>query len=157
MKKAHFALGLFAVLLLSGCLNPPMSDAVPEDLEITYSYGACHAEWGRTDIAIKADGSGVYESGSGMMIGDRFANEEFRKTFRLSETELLNLLNAIEKSGFYSLGDYYTDPNTIDGSCEYVSVTKNNSTKSVSVSNTEPPAAYGQVAGMISAVAESKT
>jgi hypothetical protein len=65
-------------------------------LIIHYSYGACHAEWGRTDIWIENEGVGLYESGSGRLIifedGQRFENDEFRKTFALNETELKDLL-----------------------------------------------------------------
>ncbi|MFH1126286.1 MAG: hypothetical protein V1703_04105 [Candidatus Altiarchaeota archaeon] len=45
----------------------------------------------------------------------------------------------------------------MDGGCNYISVTKNNNTKMVSVSNTEPPEAYSTVAELITAVAEGKT
>ncbi|MFH1221824.1 MAG: hypothetical protein V1492_01930 [Candidatus Micrarchaeota archaeon] len=154
-----FSFVVIAALLISGCiLPPPMSDAVPKDLEITYSYGACHAEWGRTNIRIDATGNGIYESGRGMLLpNNRMAEEKFYKTFRMNETELLSLLNTIEKSGFYSLQDSYSDTLIMDGSCEYISVTKNNVTKSVSVSNTQPPDAYATAADAINAVAEAKT
>ena len=154
-------LSLFSIaLLLCGCcIAPPtpLSDKIPADLEIAYSTGACHAEWGRTNIDIDASGAGVYESGSGMYENNRFQNEDFRKTFRLNESELLGLLNDIEGSGFYSLSDQYSDLNVMDGSCEYISVTKGNATKSASVSNTIAPEAYSKAASAISAMAESKT
>jgi hypothetical protein len=148
-----------ALLLAAGCINPPPpSSGVPDDLEIRYGSGACHAEWGRTNIIIDAKGNGIYESGSGPLDENgRFQNEEFRKTFRLDENELLGLLNGIEGSGFYSLNDYYSDMGIIDGSCNSISVTKNNSTKTVSVSNTDSPAAYSKVAELISGTAENKT
>ena len=41
---------------------------VPDDLYIYYSSGACHAEWGRTNIWIDAKGDGLYESGSGILV-----------------------------------------------------------------------------------------
>jgi hypothetical protein len=153
------ALALFAAVLLAGCPQPkPPYANVPSDLEITYSYGACHAEWGRTNIIIDAGGNGVYESGSGSLLPNgRFSEEKFHKTFSINESELLGLLNSIEASGFYSLNEHYTDINIQDGGCEYISVTKSNVTKSVSVANTNPPEAYSKVAGMVGALAENKT
>jgi hypothetical protein len=153
-------LPLVALIFFSiACINPPdVSDAVPSDLEIAYSYGACHAEWGRTNIVIDAQGRGVYESGSGSLTDDgRFENEKFRKTFTLSEKELLDLLNGIEKSGFYSLRESYFSPDIMDGGCESIMVSQDNSTKFVSLSNVNSPESYSKVAGMISAIAENKT
>ncbi|MFH0884371.1 MAG: hypothetical protein V1861_01530 [Candidatus Micrarchaeota archaeon] len=157
MERIAFVLGFaLIVVLFAGCIQPQMSDKVPKDLEITYSYGACHAEWGRTNIQIDATGNGIYESGSGSYDNGRFQNEEFRKQFRMNETELLGLLNGIEESGFFSLSDSYSDLNIIDGSCEYISVTKNGTTKGVSVSNTAGPGAYEKAAELIGAYAQDK-
>lgn len=154
-------LGTAISFFLIGCIlfpsPPPLSSGIPSDLAITSSYGACHAEWGRTNIHIDAYGNGIYESGRGSMIDDRFAEEEFRKTFTLNENELLALLNQIEESGFYSLQDDYTNLEVRDGGCRFISVIRNNVTKFVSVSNTEAPAAYSQAADAIYAVAEAGT
>ncbi|MFH1520780.1 MAG: hypothetical protein ABID61_03990 [Candidatus Micrarchaeota archaeon] len=145
-------------LLFLGCITPPKSGLVPSDLEIKYSYGACHAEWGRTTITIDADGNGIYQSGSGMMLDNgRFENEGFRKTFTLNESEILELLDKIESSGFYSLDEHYSDPMVMDGSCKSIFITKNNFTKSVSVVNTNAPEAYSTVADAIIGIVESKT
>jgi hypothetical protein len=148
-----------AVLLFSGCifLGEKVSDSLPGDLEISYSYGACHAEWGRTNIFIDAEGNGVYEKGSGPLENGRFQKEEFRKTFSLSESERLSLLNEIEKSGFFSLRDQYFNPDVVDGSCSAIFVTKNKVTKSVSVSNSVRPEPYSKAAQAIASAAESKT
>lgn len=151
------AILVLIMLLCLGCITSPKSSLVPSDLDIKYSYGACHAEWGRTTITIDTDGNGIYQSGSGTMQNDRFENEQFRKTFKLNESELLELLNKIEVSGFYSLDEYYSDPGIMDGSCKSIFVTKNNVTKSVAVSNTNAPDAYSKVADAIIEVAESKT
>lgn len=148
---------ILVLLLCLGCITP-LSSSVPTDLEIRYSTGACQAEWGRTTITIDAEGNGVYQSGSGVMLeNETFENENFRKTFKLNESELLELLNRIEVSGFYSLGEYYSDLETEDGSCKSVFVTKNNVTKSVAVSNMIAPDAYSKAADAIIEVAESKT
>lgn len=147
------------ILIATGCIKPvEPSSSIPEDLEVRYSYGACHAEWGRTNVVIDAQGNGVYESGSGSLTEDgRFENEKFRKTFKLNESELLGLLSNIEKSGFYSLEDDYSNPGIMDGGCQSISVTKNNSTKMVSISNAESPEAYSKVAELIGEVAGNKT
>lgn len=142
---------LSAILLASGCINPqPPSSMVPDDMEIYYTYGACHAEWGRTNIRILSDGTGLYESGRGPITeGGKFAENDNRRNFKLGESEALKLLNDIEKSGFYSLKDGYSDFSIQDGACSYISVTSNNKTKSVSISNTNAPEAFSKAAGLI--------
>ncbi|MDD2755198.1 MAG: HEAT repeat domain-containing protein, partial [Methanothrix sp.] len=144
------------------CIEPtptPMNESMP--LIIYYSHGACHAEWGRTDIRIESEGVCLYESGSGNLIlfedGQRYENEDFRKTFALNETELKDLLYELEKSGFYSLNDSYYNPEVRDGSCEGISITENNSTKSVSVSNIAAPQAYERAVDLIEGMAKNKT
>ncbi|MFA5077448.1 MAG: hypothetical protein WC488_03400 [Candidatus Micrarchaeia archaeon] len=145
-----FAVFALVLVLMLGCIQPQISSAVPADLEITYGYGACHAEWGRTTLTIDAKGHGTSgnEGGQGM---DALVNLISKKSFTLSEKELLALLNGIESSGFYSLGDSYSDLLVQDGSCSFISVTKNNSTKTVSVSNTAAPEAFSKAADLISA------
>ncbi len=156
-----FVVAIIPLILAGCCISPPippMSSAIPSDLEISYGYGACHAEWGRTDIRIDAKGQGVYAKGSGSLLENgRFEREEFRKTFSLNESELLDLLNRIETNGFYALNDYYSDPNIADGSCSAIFITKNNITKSVAVSNVRAPAVYSKVADLIYNLAVNKT
>ncbi len=159
MKLAPMA--LLALVLVFGCCgfppNPPYS-SVPKDFEATYSHGACHADWGRTNIRVNAAGEGVYESGSGTSLtGEEFGTLEFRKSFRLTEQETLALLNSIEQSGFFFLNSHYDDPAVMDGSCHYISITRDNQTKTVSVSNTGAPEAYNRVAGMLQGIADNKT
>jgi hypothetical protein len=153
-------LAMIMPLILLGCCigppAPPSHDSVPPDLYIIYSDGACHAEWGRSEVIITADGNGISQSGSGSYEDGRFEEEESRLGFTLSEEELLFLLNAIEGSGFYSLDDTYTDMSIMDGSCEYISVTADNKTKGVSISNTSPPEAYRTARSAIMGVAEEK-
>ncbi len=67
--------------------------------------------------------------------GQKFENEIFRKEFILKETELLDLLQEINISGFYELNDSYYNPEVQDGSCEGIAITKNNAIKSVDVLN----------------------
>lgn len=149
---------LVVVMFVGCCSNPPnLSSSVPGDLYVVYSYGACHAEKGRTNFIIDAEGNGVYESGSGSLIDDRFENERFRKTFKLDDSELLSMLNEIEASGFYSLENDYTDLDIYDGGCAHISVTKENKTKTVSVSNTQAPGEYSKVADLIARITEEKT
>jgi len=130
----------------------PIGDKIPNDLSIFYGFGACHAEWGRTEISIDANGLGLYEEGSGELLleeGQKFENETFRKEFVLNETELLDLLQEINKSGFYLLNDSYYNPEVQDGSCEGIAITKDNATKSVDVSNMGEPQAYQRTAKLI--------
>ena len=150
MKKCY-AILIAALALAAGCINPPPpSSNIPSDLEIYYTYGSCHAEGGRTNIRILSDGSGLYESGKGPLTDDgKFSENDSRKTFKLGETEVLTLLNDIEKSNFYSLKEGYSDFSIQDGSCSYISVTSNNKTKSVSVSNTDAPEEFSKAASLI--------
>jgi hypothetical protein len=155
---------LVLMVPLAGCLKghslSPMSDRVPKDLFIFHGFGACHAEWGRTEVSIDANGQGLYEKGSGGLKlegGQKFENEIFRKTFVLNETELLDLLDDIEKSGFYNLNDSYHNPEVHDGGCEVISINRNNTTKSVGVSNMAAPQAYERAAKIITDMAENKT
>jgi hypothetical protein len=147
---------LVLVLSTTSCLTKPspspMSERVPKDLAIADSRGEGHPERGRTDIEINARGEGLYQSRSGIM----FKHVEFRKTFILNETELLDLVDELEKSGFYPLHDSYHNPSVIDGSCDYISITKNNVTKFVSVSNIAAPEAYEKAAMLIEGTAENK-
>lgn len=139
---------------ITGCFTkpspPPMSDMVPKDLAIYHSYGACNAEWGETEVNINAKGEGFYRSG-------RLGQWEFNKTFTLNETELLGLVDELEKSRFYSLNDSYYNPRVIDGDCSLISITKNNVTKSVSVSNIFAPEAYHKTSDLIDGIAKNKT
>lgn len=147
------------LFLILGCIIPPQSiSAVPSDTNIQYSYGACTAEWGRTNIQIDSSGVGIYERGSGQLTaGNRFSKEEFRKRFTLTNQELLALINGIQKSGFYSLQDDYSNLEIRDGSCSSIFVTMNDNTKSVSVSNMGPPQSYSTVADLILRLAQEKT
>jgi signal peptidase len=143
-----------------GQSSSPMSDRVPEDLFVFHGFGACQGEEGRTEVSIDANGQGLYEKGSGgLKLEDeqKFENEIFRKTFILNETELLDLLDDIEKGGFYDLNDSYDNPEVDDGDCEGIAITKNNITKSVGVSNMEEPKAYEMAAKIIIDMAENKT
>jgi hypothetical protein len=140
--------------------SSPISDKIPKDLFILYGLGACHAEWGRTEISIDANGLGSYEEGSGELLleeGEKFENEIFRKEFVLNETELLDLLQEINISGFYELNDSYYNPEVQDGSCEGIAITKKNSTKSIYVSNIGGPQAYQRTAKLILDIAWNKT
>lgn len=136
--------------MFAGCIIPKSSEETPADLEIRYSYGACKAEWGRTNIFLYSNGSGIYESGSGPLDGlGKFEKQEFNKKINLNESELRELLEKIDQSGFYSLAENYADLGIHDGSCSFISVTKNNITKMVSIANMKPPNAYSKVADLI--------
>jgi HEAT repeat protein len=147
----------------SGVIIEPSPRAISQNiaLEIYYTHGACHAEWGRTNIWIDGNGKGLYESGSGSLIifenEERFEHEMFRKMFVLNETELLGLVDELERSEFYSLNDRYYDPEVIDGYCATISVTRDNVAKSVSVANAATPEAYNDAAMLIEGIAENKT
>jgi hypothetical protein len=154
----------FMTIPLEDCsknqLPSPMSGRMPKDLFIFHDFGACHAEWGRTEVSIDANGQGLYEEGSGglkLEDGQKFENEIFKKTFVLNETELLGLLDEIDKCGFYNLNDSYHNPEVYDGYCEGIAITRNNTTKSVHVSNIEAPQAYERTAKIIIDLAWNKT
>ena len=147
---------LISLLLVLGCIQ--QSKSLPADLEIRYTTGACQMEKGTTTIFIDAQGNGVYYKGSGTLLANgSFQNEEFRKTFKLNETERLELLNTIENSGFFTLNNYYTNTDVYDGECRSIFVTKNNSTKSVAVSNTQAPDEYSKAGDAIVTATEKKT
>lgn len=121
-------------LLLFGCIfQQPPSSSVPKDLDIIYRSGACQAEWGQTQTEIFANGTKINKEGTEI----------------LTQSELLYLLNQIEKNGFYSLNDYYVDTEVREGSCRFISVTANNKTKTVAVSNMPSPEAFSKTADLI--------
>jgi len=119
-----------------------MSDRVPKDLFIFHGFGACHAEWGRTQVSIDANGKGLYEEGSGSL--------------KLEDGQK-GLLGDIKKGGFYNLNDSYHNLEVNDGGCEDIAITRNNSTKSDGVSNMAAPQAYERAAKIIIDMAENKT
>ena len=135
MKLVGFA--SLIVILLSGCIfQQTVSKSVPNDLDIVYRFGACKAEWGQSQSEIFANGT--------MVRGN--------STTQLTESETLHLLNEIEQSGFYSLNEYYTNTEVQEGSCKFISVTANNKTKTVSVSNVNEPAEFSKVVDAIASV-----
>jgi hypothetical protein len=70
-------------------------------------------------------------------------------TSRVSQSELLQTLNEIEKSGFYSLNEHYSNLEVHEGSCKFISVTANNRTKTVAVSNMPSPESFSIAADAI--------
>lgn len=154
---------IFGFFLITGWftfLMPPIVPLteVPYDAEIKYTYGACNPAWDRTNILIKANGSGIYESGTGMPTnGSNFSKEHFKKKFTLTNQELLELINKIRQNEFYNLRDIYIDDTFQDGSCSSISIKANNITKQVAISNAKPPEFYSKLERIISSLAERKT
>ncbi len=141
------------VFFIVGCIMPPKSFvSVPSDVELKYTDGACNPAWGRTSILITANGNGIYENKD-----DRLPKDNFKKKFTLTHQELLELVNEIQKSGFYSLQNTYIDRSFQDGRCSFISITANNVTKEVSIVNAGHPDAYSRVAGLLSSIAAKKT
>lgn len=121
-------------ILMSGCIfQQTISTTVPNDLDIIYRNGSCKAEWGQTQMEIFANGTTV----------------KGNVTSRVSQSELLQTLNEIEKSGFYSLNEHYSNLEVHEGSCKFISVTANNRTKMVAVSNMPSPESFSIAADAI--------
>jgi hypothetical protein len=132
---------VISVTILYFYINQKHYESVPSDLKIV-AYTDCSLSFRAWDsrITIDAAGNGVYEhpvykevyreKTSLELIGDRlFGSDIEKKSFQLSEEELLSLLNSIEKSGFYELKGEDSDSTCIYDFCSVLEITKNGFTK----------------------------
>lgn len=111
------------ICILFGCVQ---YESVPVDVKIVAMKDTCAmipSGWSEK-VTIDSSGTGVYEQ----LIYPRDTPHIQTKTFRLSEAELLSLLNSIEESGFFGLeGD--DSGRCIWDSCDTIQITRNGSTK----------------------------
>jgi hypothetical protein len=106
--------------------------AWPTDLFVHWGGGATHAEWGREEGWLEADGTWRWEKTRGPR------GEAPLKECRgqASPAKLAALWRAIQENHFFQLNTRYVDLSVHDGYSDFISVTANGITHGVSVSNT---------------------
>ncbi len=115
---------LLVFVFVSGCTN---QQSIPDDFEIKYGWGSCHADWQWSSINIDSDGNAALEVTRGF-----FRKEE---QFSFSNDELLTIYQKIVKNNFFSLDEGYNNPEIMDGSCSNLWVRANEKEKKVSIAN----------------------
>ena len=93
--------------------NPPI-DTIPNYFETQYSWGACHAEWGKNDLKINKDGNAELELSQGVF------NESKRYTF--TPREVSEVYEMFTRNNFFSLNQEYRS-DVVDGNCSTLTLT----------------------------------
>jgi hypothetical protein len=124
---------------------------IPKDLSITYGYGDTHAERGRTSYKISADGKVVYEKTS----GSRSSGAKQQELYQLTQEELQLIIRKIKDNSFFSLNNQYRNQKIMGGFSSYISVTMDQKTHVVAVTNTHQKE-FSDIAGMIGAIIDKK-
>ena len=70
---------------------------VPADLEIEYSWGACHMDWGFYQLIINSEGEANFEKSQN--IAEPFSKQS---QFSLTEDELVGLYQEIKNNNFFT-------------------------------------------------------
>lgn len=118
----------------SECVSPETGEkditepeAVPNDLEIEYGWGACHADWGWNTLIINSDGDADL----------KLTRDLFRKQnqYNFINEELSEIYGEIVKNNFFELEEEYYDPNVIDGSCSNLRIKAEGKEYKVSIAN----------------------
>lgn len=108
-------------------------DGIPQDLTIVYGTGATHAEWGRSTYMISADGKVVYEKTRGRQDAGGSRQKEY---YSLTKNEMQSIIKTIRGNNFFSLNARYSNTKIRDGWSSFLSITMDQKTHSVNVSNT---------------------
>jgi len=114
----------------SGNKRKTVGTIVPSDFSLEYQFGACHAEWGRTNLKVDNNGNVNVESTQG------FFREE--KQYSLSKDELTSIYQAFLKNNFFSLESEYRNTGIIDGGCSSLELKADDKTHKVSMVNQTP-------------------
>ena len=138
---------LLLTFLLFGCTdsNAPKN---PEKISFSYSSGAMHLDWGSFEIIVDEEGNGTYYDRMGMSM-------ELEKKFTLTKEEMREVFDIAAKNGFYSLNDSYNDPSIMDGGWNKLSITTDDYTKTVNLSNYNLPQ-FSEVSSKIYSLANEK-
>ncbi len=130
---------LFFPLVFLGCspqVEPPApavsEAAVPADLQIRWGSGATHAEWGRSEGTLNAQGEWVWVESRGY--GDNAMRDETQG--QATQAEMAELWRVIGDNRFFDLKESYADMDIQDGFSEFIAITANGKSHSVAVMNT---------------------
>ena len=128
----------YVLLLFSSCdpsSRPPAEVSPPADFEIRWGSGATHAEWGREEGTLNAKGELSWVKSRGY--GQNASREEARG--QASPEQILGVWRAINESRFFDLRKSYDNAAVQDGFSEFIAVTADGRSHSVSVLNTSQP------------------
>jgi hypothetical protein len=134
-------------------LPPEVPTSIPCDLEIQYSWGACHAEWGRYELTINSNGEADFVKSLGHPDVEGYFSEQ--SEFNLSDEEMLGIYQEIMKNNFFGLDEEYRDPQIVDGSCSSLRVKAVEREHQVFVQNREIER-FDRITASITAILGSK-
>ncbi len=120
-----FVVLIIGIVFISGCVKTP--EAVPNDLEIEYGWGACHADWGWNTLKINSNGDANLEVTQG------FFKEQ--KQYSFTNEELLEIYREVVRNNFFGLKEKYHNPNVIDGGCSNLRIKADGREHKVSIAN----------------------
>ena len=128
MRTLIFLIALSLVFGCAGSPEPPVPTELPDDIEIRYSTGAMHMEWGAYTFSADASGKAYFRKERDVIIIKEY-------DFTVPKEGLLEIYKSAVKSGFFYLEDSYNDPSIIDGGYSKITITADGSSKGVSVYN----------------------
>lgn len=131
---AHLILLSFFILP-SGCSPPAKPLAalgVPVDFEVRWGSGGTHAEWGREEGTLNAQGDLVWVKSRGY--GSDAVHEESRG--HATKAQMDALWRAFGENRFFQLKKSYDNPFVNDGFSSFIAIAADGRSHSVAVSNT---------------------
>ncbi|MBU0662540.1 hypothetical protein KKH30_02670, partial [Candidatus Micrarchaeota archaeon] len=105
---------------------------VNSDIELSYSTGAAHLDWGTYYLEVGSDGKAMFTKSAGP--GEKSYD------FSVSAAELEKIYETAESEGFFFLQDNYTDPSIMDGGWSSITISGRGNSKTVGVTNYSLPA-----------------
>lgn len=118
------AFTVLAILTLGACLSSSgTGDTIPEDFQVTLEKGACRGFCPVYSLTVSAGGAVTYE-------GMDFVEVTGQQTATLSESEVMEVFDAVQAADYFSLEDRYATEAT-DLPTTTTTVTMNGETKSV--------------------------
>jgi len=133
------AASILFLMFICGCSprREPPSPAepgvvLPADLQIRWGSGATHAEWGRSEGTLNAQGEWVWVDSRG--VGDNAVRDETRG--QATPAQMAKLWRVIGKNRFFDLKESYADMDIQDGYSMFIAITANGKSHSVGVMNT---------------------
>lgn len=125
------AVALVSLLVTNpACAPKPTPKGIPNDLEIDYSWGCCHADWGSYHLKINSKGEANFEKSQNL---DEFIEQQSQ--FSLTDDELVSIYQEITNNNFFDLDEQYRNPEIIDGECHLLIIKADGKEHAVSVSN----------------------
>lgn len=123
---------LFDIFSGSGETSKPKTgtSSVPSDFSLEYDLGACHAEWGRSNLKVDNNGNVTVKLSQGFFQED--------KQYSLSRDELANIYKAFLENDFFKLEPEYRNTKIIDGGCSSLKLEADGKSHKVSMINQTP-------------------